>query len=72
MVIGAGPAGMEAARIAAQRGHDVTLYGKAAAVGGMLGFAEGLSAEVVCVGDCANPLNIANAIATGNVAARNI
>lgn len=34
--------------------------------------AEGLSAEVVCVGDCANPLNIANAIATGNVAARNI
>ena len=40
MVIGAGPAGMEAARIAAQRGHDVTLYDKAASVGGMLPFAE--------------------------------
>ena len=40
MVIGAGPAGLEAARIAAQRGHDVTLYDKAGSVGGMLGFAE--------------------------------
>ena len=40
MVIGAGPAGMEAARIAAQRGHEVTLYDKAGQVGGLLGFAE--------------------------------
>ena len=40
MVIGAGPAGLEAARIAAQRGHDVTLYEKSDSVGGMLGFAE--------------------------------
>ena len=40
MVIGAGPAGLEAARIAAQRGHDVTLYDKADSVGGLLGFAE--------------------------------
>lgn len=39
MVVGAGPAGMEAARIAAQRGHDVTLYEKLAAVGGRLEFA---------------------------------
>ena len=39
MVIGGGPAGMEAARIAAQRGHDVTLYEKADALGGTLGFA---------------------------------
>jgi len=40
MVIGAGPAGMEAARIAAQRGHDVTIYDKAASLGGLLSFAE--------------------------------
>ncbi len=40
MVVGAGPAGLEAARIAASRGHDVTLYDKNASLGGMLGFAE--------------------------------
>ena len=40
MVIGAGPAGMEAARIAAQRGHNVTLYDRADHLGGLLGFAE--------------------------------
>ena len=40
MVIGAGPAGLEAARIAAIRGHDVTLYEKKDSVGGLLGFAE--------------------------------
>ena len=39
MVIGGGPAGMEAARIAAMRGHDVTLYEKRAALGFMLDFA---------------------------------
>jgi len=39
MVIGAGPAGMEAARIAALRGHDVTLYEKNAYLGGNLIFA---------------------------------
>lgn len=36
MVVGAGPAGMEAARIAAQRGHEVTLYEKGSGLGGML------------------------------------
>lgn len=36
MVIGGGPAGMEAARIAAQRGHDVTLYEKSGQLGGKL------------------------------------
>jgi len=36
MVVGAGPAGMEAARIAAMRGHDVTLYGKEKEMGGQL------------------------------------
>ncbi|WP_080803085.1 oxidoreductase [Arabiibacter massiliensis] len=39
MVIGGGPAGMEAARIAALRGHAVTLYEKSGAVGGLLDFA---------------------------------
>jgi 2,4-dienoyl-CoA reductase-like NADH-dependent reductase (Old Yellow Enzyme family)/thioredoxin reductase len=39
MVIGGGPAGMEAARIAAARGHQVTLYEKSAALGGNLSFA---------------------------------
>ena len=39
MVIGGGPAGMEAARIAALRGHDVTLYEKKGALGGLLDFA---------------------------------
>lgn len=39
MVIGGGPAGMEAARVAAARGHKVTLYEKEAALGGKLTFA---------------------------------
>ena len=40
MVIGGGPGGMEAARIAAERGHSVKLFEKEANLGGMLGFAE--------------------------------
>ena len=40
MVIGGGPAGMEAARIAAQRGHSVKLYEKSGILGGLLPFAE--------------------------------
>jgi NADPH-dependent 2,4-dienoyl-CoA reductase/sulfur reductase-like enzyme len=36
MVVGAGPAGMEAARVAAQRGHRVTLYDKARELGGLM------------------------------------
>jgi 2,4-dienoyl-CoA reductase-like NADH-dependent reductase (Old Yellow Enzyme family)/thioredoxin reductase len=36
MVIGGGPAGMEAARIAALRGHRVTVYEKGEALGGQL------------------------------------
>ena len=39
MVVGGGPAGMEAARIAALRGHDVTLYEKKGMLGGLLDFA---------------------------------
>jgi 2,4-dienoyl-CoA reductase-like NADH-dependent reductase (Old Yellow Enzyme family)/thioredoxin reductase len=36
MVVGAGPAGMEAARVLALRGHQVTLYEKSGAMGGQL------------------------------------
>ncbi len=36
MVIGGGPGGMEAALIAAQRGHQVTLYEKSGRLGGQL------------------------------------
>jgi 2,4-dienoyl-CoA reductase-like NADH-dependent reductase (Old Yellow Enzyme family)/thioredoxin reductase len=39
MVIGAGPAGMEAAHIAAQRGYHVTLYEKSGDVGGLMNLA---------------------------------
>ncbi len=39
MVVGGGPAGMEAARIAAARGHEVTLYEKKGSLGGKLSFA---------------------------------
>lgn len=45
MVIGGGPAGMEAARIAAQRGHKVTLYEKKESLGGLLDFAEGIKGK---------------------------
>jgi 2,4-dienoyl-CoA reductase (NADPH2) len=36
VVIGGGPAGMEAARVAALRGHEVTLYEKTHRLGGLL------------------------------------
>ncbi len=36
VVVGGGPAGMEAARVAALRGHDVTLYEKLNRLGGLL------------------------------------
>jgi len=39
MVVGAGPGGMEAARVAALRGHSVALYDKEAELGGQLRFA---------------------------------
>lgn len=39
MVVGGGPAGMEAARIAAARGHKVSLYEKNSYLGGLLDFA---------------------------------
>jgi 2,4-dienoyl-CoA reductase (NADPH2) len=36
MVIGGGPAGMEAARVAALRGHEVVLYEKSTKLGGLM------------------------------------
>jgi len=36
MVVGAGPGGMEAARVAALRGHEVTLYDKVKWLGGLM------------------------------------
>jgi 2,4-dienoyl-CoA reductase (NADPH2) len=39
VVVGGGPAGMEAARVAAIRGHDVTLYEKSSKLGGSLDLA---------------------------------
>lgn len=42
LVVGGGPAGMEAARIAAQRGHNVTLMEKGGSLGGKLTFASAI------------------------------
>jgi 2,4-dienoyl-CoA reductase-like NADH-dependent reductase (Old Yellow Enzyme family)/thioredoxin reductase len=39
VVVGGGPAGMEAARVAALRGHDVVLFEKEGSLGGMLNLA---------------------------------
>jgi 2,4-dienoyl-CoA reductase (NADPH2) len=36
VVVGGGPAGMEAARVSALRGHDVTLFEKSSKLGGLL------------------------------------
>ena len=38
-VLGGGPAGLEAARVAARRGHDVTLFEKTTSLGGQLNIA---------------------------------
>ncbi|MFN8557034.1 MAG: FAD-dependent oxidoreductase [Dehalococcoidia bacterium] len=42
MVVGGGPAGMEAARVAALRGHNVTLYEKEPALGGAANLASAI------------------------------
>jgi 2,4-dienoyl-CoA reductase-like NADH-dependent reductase (Old Yellow Enzyme family)/pyruvate/2-oxoglutarate dehydrogenase complex dihydrolipoamide dehydrogenase (E3) component len=43
VVVGGGPAGLEAARISAERGHDVVLLEAAAALGGQLRLAQAAS-----------------------------
>lgn len=47
MVIGGGPGGMEAARVAALRGHDVALYERESMLGGQLRLASLLRDEYV-------------------------
>lgn len=47
MVIGGGPAGMEAARVATLRGHDVTIYEKKGALGGRLPLASMIKGDDV-------------------------
>jgi 2,4-dienoyl-CoA reductase (NADPH2) len=39
VVVGGGPAGLEAARVAALRGHEVTIYEKSSRLGGLLSLA---------------------------------
>ncbi len=53
VVIGGGPAGMEAARVAALRGHDVTLFERSDALGGQLKIASAAphKAELARVAD---------------------
>lgn len=45
MVIGAGPAGMEAARVAAERGHTVSLWDNSDKLGGLIPFARGVKGD---------------------------
>jgi pyruvate/2-oxoglutarate dehydrogenase complex dihydrolipoamide dehydrogenase (E3) component len=56
MVIGGGPAGMEAARIAAERGHVVTLYEKKGSLGGMMTFAAAIKGTHEKIADFTNYL----------------
>ena len=51
LVVGGGVGGMEAARIAAQRGHNVTLYERNGYLGGMLSFAEAVKGGHERLGD---------------------
>ncbi|MDR0500303.1 MAG: FAD-dependent oxidoreductase [Coriobacteriales bacterium] len=56
MVVGGGPAGMEAARIAAARGHNVSVYEKKGSLGGLLDFASSVKGPHENLGDLKNYL----------------
>ncbi len=51
VVVGGGVAGMEAARVAAQRGHSVVLLEAAQTLGGLVPFAEGVKGPKETLGD---------------------
>lgn len=51
MVIGAGPAGLEAAKVSAERGHKVTIYDKDTQIGGLMRFAQGVKGDHEHFGD---------------------
>lgn len=51
LVVGGGPAGMEAARIAALRGHTVTLCEKSGSLGGLMASAEAYKGKHERIGD---------------------
>lgn len=51
VVVGGGVAGMEAARVAAQRGHDVVLFEAQQTLGGLVPFAEGVKGPKETLGD---------------------
>lgn len=55
MVVGAGPAGLEAAKIAAERGHEVTIYDKEHTIGGLLPMA-------ILVKGCSEPDDLTPAL----------
>ena len=46
VVVGGGPSGMEAARVMALRGHDVTIYDKEAYLGGLMNMAAMVKGEI--------------------------
>lgn len=56
VVVGGGPAGMEAARVAAERGYSVTLFEKNS-LGGLLGFAEMVKGKHESLGRLTNYLS---------------
>jgi 2,4-dienoyl-CoA reductase (NADPH2) len=51
VVVGGGPSGMEAARVMALRGHDVTLYEKEAYLGGLLNMAALVKGSIFALPD---------------------
>lgn len=71
LVAGGGPAGMEFALIAAQRGHDVTLYEKSEKLGGqmnLIGAIPGKTEFLLAVASLRNRMHIAGAKVVLNVA----